>query len=58
MEAAAEKSQLNIDICSLESTQFASFPSGVWNKKTLDVTGGGMGNNAGPQWPVLVSPGL
>lgn len=49
MEAAAEKSQLNIDISSLESTQFASFPAGARDKKPLGVTGGGMGSKAGPQ---------
>ena len=59
MAAAAEKSQLNIDTSSLESTRFASITSVVWNKKMHDVTGGGMGNNEeGEQRPVLISKSL
>jgi len=55
MEAAAEKSQLNIDTSSLESTQFACITSVVWNKNT-HVTGGAMGNNEeGERCPVLIS---
>lgn len=59
MEAAAEKSQLNIDTSSLENTRFASITSVVWNKKMHDVTGGGMGNKEDDkQCPVLISKSL
>lgn len=59
MEAAAEKSQLNIDTSSLESAQFGCITSVVWNNKMHDVTEGGMRNNEeGKQCPVLISKSL
>lgn len=42
--AAAGKSQLSI---SKESSPFASLPPGAGNRRTLDVTGGGMGTKQG-----------
>lgn len=59
MEAAAEKSQLNIDSSSLERTPFASVTSVVWNEKMHDVTRGGTGKNeGGQQCLVLISKPL